>query len=82
MLLYAAVCCGMLQYAAVCCSMLQYAAHFFIPQKYRIKHYLHPKIKFHQNQIYVLGFLKYAAKMIGVLQTAAAATSTFKSSVF
>ena len=62
--------------------MLQYAAHFFIPQKYRIKHYLHPKIKFHQNQIYVLGFLKYAAKMIGVLQTAAAATSTFKSSVF
>ena len=81
MLLYAAVCCGMLQYATVCCSMLQYAAHF-IPQKYRIKHYLHPKIKFHQNQIYVLGFLKYAAKMIGVLQTAAAATSTFKSSVF
>ena len=55
---------------------------FLIPQKYHIKRYLHPKIKFHQNQIYVLGFLKYAAKMIGVLQTAAVATSIFKSSVF
>ena len=69
----------MLQYATVCCSML----HIFLnPQKYHIKYYLHPKIKFYQNQIYILVFLKYAAKIMGMLQNAAAATSDLKVQYF